>query len=194
MSRISLPHMEKPRLLIDFYGTLSYDTFWRSLNKDAPDIQRFLFEKHGTLVSDWMLGKYNSEYINKFVSQELRLDYEALWNTFVTDCSTMRLVNGALDKIGVLRDRYECILLTDNMDCFQRFTVFGLGLNHHFDKIISSSETGAFKLETLPKLVLTGTVMIDDSEPACARTKELGGVGLHVTPIHDVNYYLESLT
>ncbi len=126
-------------LLIDFDGTLCHDRFWRSLEPElSQKVQQYLFLSDKTMVKDWMNGVYTSEDINKLLSDSLGINYEFLWNLFVKDCQNMHVDETVLSRIKELRKDYKIILITDNMDCFDRFTVPALKLDDYFDAVVNS--------------------------------------------------------
>ena len=140
------------------------------------------------LVDDWMRGRHSSESINKFVSEKTGMDYETLWKSFVSDCRTMRVSETLLQAIGLLRERFHTVLLTGNMDCFDRFTVPALKLDQYFDAIVNSynegclkSENGGASFRRHLKGDISDAVLIDDSPANCAAFERLGGTALCAT-------------
>ena len=196
----------KPALLIDFDGTLCHDRFWRSLepaeNREA--VQRFVFAENKELVGEWMKGKLSSEEVNHLVADRLQIDYQSLWYTFVSDCTAMKVDAADLKRIAILKKTYNVILITDNMDSFERFTVQALKLKDHFDVIISSSSEGVFKNEdggALIRIALEragsaarGSVFIDNSPKTCALFDEMRGRSLLVTKESPLSHWLDLLS
>ena len=84
--------------------------------------------------------------------------------------------------------RNRVVLVTDNMDCFDRFTVPELSLNTVFDDIANSYDHGRLKTEqngeTFTKY-LSGTIahamLVDDSKTSCQFFEKLGGTSYEVT-------------
>lgn len=131
--------MEK-LLLIDFDGTLCFDRFWRSFDTQlATAIQEVVFKHDGARADDWMRGKHTAEHINEFVATTLGIPYDSLWEAFVNECKQMKVAVETLQAIQTLRPKHRVVLLTDNMDCFMRFTVPALDLEKYFDAIVSSA-------------------------------------------------------
>ena len=198
----------KPALFIDFIGTLCDGRFWVSLDKDdCGRIDKFLFND-GELFNGWMRGDYDSEKICEILSRELRIEYKILWDALLADCRAMRVSADDLRKIGLLRKNYITAIITVNMDCFDRFIVPALGLDKYFDFIINSCNEGVFKYWENNKgnkggllevaLSRTGadinrSILIDDSEKACAEFEKLGGRALMVCGPEDLGCWLDSL-
>lgn len=196
--------MHKPILFIDFDGTLCHDKFWRSL---APElqikIQERLFGSESVVVREWMLGKYSSEEINKMLTDELGVEYDVLLAAFVSDCKTMSVEGDALRKIGELRDRYFTVLMTDNMDCFDRFTVPALRLDTYFDRIVNSCTKGILKEEDNGKsfrdficestALISEHILMDNSKTTCDLFQQLGGKWFLITPRKPLLYCLDQV-
>ncbi|MBU6231274.1 MAG: hypothetical protein KGI45_00275 [Patescibacteria group bacterium] len=166
-------------------------------------IQELLFSDKQR-VNDWMRNKYSSEDINRFLSEELGIDYEMLWNLFVSDCKTMKVDETDLKTIDSLRSKFIAVLMTDNMDCFERFTVPTLKLDEHFDLIESSHSRGNSKndnegkayLDVIERIGSTigSSVLIDDSPTTCGYFEKLGGRAFLVTNEKPLRYWLEKVT
>lgn len=196
----------KPALFIDFDGTLCHDRFWRGTESETyRKIQAFLFSSQSNtkLVTEWMLGEHTSEEINKLVAEALGLDQQTIWETFVSDCESMRIEKNTLEKISSLREKYTTILATDNMDCFSRFTVPALNLEKYFDAIVNSHYEKASKNDDGGKLFLdvlerhnvpiSESVLIDNSKPTCDIFEKLGGTSLFVTTEKPLTFWLQTL-
>lgn len=194
----------KPILFIDFDGTLCHDKFWRSVDADNfGKIQKFLFGQNKSIVRDWMSGIYSSEDINQLIAKELNITYENLWNVFVKDCKNMSISRDTLNRIENFRKNYATILITDNMDCFTRFTVPAQKLDLFFDLIVNSFENKKFKnhndgenfsfLANGRGAKIDDCVLIDNSKTACNFFSKLGGKSYFVTPERTLDYWLKNL-
>ena len=176
-------------LFVDFHGTICHDPFWRSLDRDGfGRVQQAVFEADPFLVNDWMRGKYSSEEINKLVAERTGLPFDRLWQTFVRDCKSMRIASDLLTLITALRKAYSVILITDNMDCFDRFTVPALRLDTVFSGIVNSASEGHLKTDGgganfMRNLTgdISDAVLIDNSNSTCRAFEKLGGNARHVT-------------
>ncbi len=196
--------MAKPILCIDFDGTLCHDRFWRSADPELKSkLQTRLFSDKVEVAEDWMLGKRTSEEINQLLADELGMPYDFLWKIFVADCENMTIVPGAIKKVQTLRDRYTTVIITDNMDCFDRFTVPALGLDTHFDVIVNSSTEGSFKNDENGKVFqkiaeaydspLSRNILIDNAQSSCMLFESLGGRSYLVTAEEPLTYWLDGL-
>jgi FMN phosphatase YigB (HAD superfamily) len=193
----------KPILFIDFDGTLCHDRFWRSLEPTIQQkIQANLFGLKKELVRDWMLGKYTSEEINQMLAEELGSDYDTLWSTFVSDCERMFVSQEVLDRIKILRSRYLTVLITDNMDSLDRFTIPALGLDQYFDLIVNSHIEKALKNDengkSFQKVIekyqspISESILIDNSISSCEIFADLGGKSCLVTSEKALVNWLET--
>src|ERR1044072_1737700 len=123
----------KPVLFIDFHRTLCHDLFWRSLPAEIVEkIRLFEFDEQ-KIAYRWMRGEFTSEEINQQLAQVVGMEYAELWRVFVENCRTMHVSQQSLQNISGLREQFQIVLMTDNMDCFDRFTVPSLQLDHYFD-------------------------------------------------------------
>lgn len=185
-------------LFIDFYKTLCHDQYWRSLTPaENSAVQDFLFSGKNSLVTDWMRGAYNAEEINKLVADETGIDYNYLWNVFVKDCTTMHIEQELLELLHTLRNDFHVVVITENMDSFDRFTVPSVKLDTYVDKIVNSFNEKCLKTDDAGKLFLqhvtgniTDAVLIDDSENSCTLFESLGGTAYRVQDNTDVMRFL----
>ena len=198
------PLKRKSILFCDFDGTICFDRYWRSLPPAKYEkVQGLLFGKDTTRGNDWMRGKYTAEEINEWVSKEIGVSYEKLWQLFVEDCRTMRVAQETLETLSHLRGRYTVILMTGNMDSFTRFTVPRLNLANYFDYISNSYYEGKHKTDNNGKIfeeyaikydaLLTECIVIDDSPDVCSTFERLGGKVCHITSDQNIESYLMQL-
>jgi FMN phosphatase YigB (HAD superfamily) len=194
----------KPIIFVDFDGTLCHDRFWRSIDEgNFEKIQNFLFGKNKAIVKEWMRGVYSSEHINQLISKELNVPFKEVWDVFVSDCENMTVSDDVLKKIESLKRLYNTILITDNMDCFTRFTVPALKLDCYFDSIINSFDNKKFKEDNNGEVFLQIThergagiedsILMDNSRSSCDIFSKLGGITYFVTEKKPLEFWLESL-
>lgn len=194
----------KPILFIDFDGTLCHDRFWRSIDESSFEkIQNFLFGENKSVVNEWMRGIHSSEHINQLISKELNVPFEKVWNIFVADCENMNISVDILNRIENLKKNFYTILITDNMDCFTRFTVPALKLNSFFDSIINSFDNKKFKSDNNGEIFLQianergskieDSILMDNSKGACTTFSNLGGTTRFVTSEKPLAFWLENL-
>ena len=185
-------------IFIDFDGTICFDYFWRSCPEEIKAaIGKFLFQDNTYLLEDWMRGKKSSEDINKIVSTNCNLDYNMVWDYFVKDCENMYIPEDILKVISSSRKNNTLILITDNMDSFNRFTKDKLKLTEYFDYIFNSFDYGLLKDDPIDKGLfkkvidehnfdINKSILIDNSQKNCDLFGELGGESFLVKDKQDV--------
>lgn len=190
----------KPVLFIDFDGTLCHDKFWRSLSPELlSKIKLFEFDEE-QIAQRWMRGEFTSEEINRRVAPLIGMDYQELWDLFVENCSTMEVSKDLLETLSNLRSRYHVVLMTDNMDSFDQFTVPALHLEDYFDLIVNSynkkrgkeDESGKNFTEVLQSYdsAIEDSILIDNSAQACQLFESLGGTSYLVSGDQNLGYWL----
>lgn len=119
-------------LFIDYNGVLSYKPFWHSLLDSSNSlaylfekIEKVLFKQNIEIIRDWMVGKYTTEEIHDFLANNLDEEFskEELLDVFINDCKKLDISQECIDSLKKLKDEYILILMTDNMDCFDRYTI-----------------------------------------------------------------------
>lgn len=192
----------KPLLFIDFDGTLCHDRFWRSLPDDIYN-KINLFVRDKKIVRSWMRGDYTSEEVNHIVAEDIGLPYEDVWNIFVNDAKNMNISQSSLETISALRETYTVILMTDNMDSFNRFTIPSLNLDRYFDYIWNSytekrgknDENGKAFIDLVGKFdsKIESSILIDNSESGCKLFTQLGGKSYLVSNENNIDFWLNEL-
>ncbi len=194
----------KPILFVDFDGTLCYDRFWRTLPPEQnAQVHELLFGGNRTWTNEWMRGMHTSEEVTAYVAEQTGIPYEELWETFVRDASTMAVEPRLLELISKLRTKYTTVLITVNMDSFDRFTAPALKLNQYFDEMVNSYNEKRFKTDDDGAMFtdiakkfgadIATSILVDDSEKACAVFSQLGGTALRVTKEKPTLQHLEHL-
>lgn len=184
---------KKSVLFVDFNGVVSYNPFWHSLrNKEHPlhvymeQIENYLFKDAIEIVMDWMIGKHTSEEIHRLLEREIGVPYDTLFPLFCDECSHIDISHRILEHIQELRQWYHCVLITDNMDSFDRFTlpnnpmlytVFNEIHNSYTMKRFKKSDEGAYFKEVVERqgAIFQNSILIDDSKNNCALFESLGG-------------------
>lgn len=196
--------MKKPIIFVDFDGTICMDRYGGGLTDiEREKVQNVLLGTDRTKMNDWLRGKYTAEEINRYISEQTKIDYEYLWNVFVTDCKNMKVSKNVLETLNSLRKKYVVILMTGNTDSFARFTVPSLNLEKYFDLISNSYYEQKHKLDDGGSLFLkysekyevdiSSCFLLDDNLKVCEVFRNLGGNVLHVTKEKPVEIYLEEL-
>lgn len=196
--------MQKTPLLIDFDGTICFDYFWRSADESIKGyIKEFLFSGKSPLVESWMKGDLTSEDVNAVISRNLGIDYDYLWKIFVSDCRSMYIRPSTTSLIKKAKKKFFTILITDNMDSFDRFTLPALGLEKYFHHIANSYNYMALKNQEKGKLFqlvasrnkvnLNEAILIDNSKVNCTMFSALGGQSYLVKTADDIESILIKL-
>lgn len=180
-------------LFLDFNGVLSYNPFWASLKNPEHKlseyygkIETYLFKDNISIVIDWMIGKYSAEEIHRILEKEVGVPYDELFPIFCEDCATIDISEKILEKIRILKSFYYCVLVTDNMDSFDRFTLTGNPqITESFDQIDNSyvmktfkkSDNGNYFRDQVKKqgAIMENCILIDDSKNNCAMFESIGG-------------------
>ena len=140
--------MAKPIIFIDFYKTINFDHFWRFLPEpEFHKAENWVFKHNTYFWGAWMRGEYISEEINEVVSKAIDIPYDRLWDAFVEGCSSSRIEDHYLQALKCLSKHYEIILVTDNMDSFDRFFLPNARVDEYFDAIINSYNSNQLKTD-----------------------------------------------
>ncbi len=144
-------------IFFDWHNTLSTLLFWDQWkNPEHPrhewhaSLSRYLLGENMSAVMKWMRGKLSAEEISSMLADALGYSREAIFQDLKESCESMRLVSDEiLPLVRKLRESgMKCVIATDNMDTFTRFTVPALRLSEHFDGVLNSFETGMLKFDT----------------------------------------------
>lgn len=148
-----------------------------------------------------MRGKRSAEEINDWLSSEGGLDRDALWELFVEGCRSFEVAPTLLSLAKGIREYgVPVILVTDNMDCFSRFTAPALSLSSYFSHIVNSADHGCLKEEGLFEIAeglsgvpLNQTLLLDNSSTLCDCFNKVEGKSYCVSGIADTAVVLEKL-
>lgn len=197
--------MKKQNIFIDFDGTVCFDYFWRSAPQEVNKIiTKFLFQDNVQLIENWMRGKLLSEDIATLIAKNTGLNYDLIYNILVKDCQNMYISPELLQAISDLGKNNTTILITDNMDCFNRFTKPALQLEKYFSFIFNSCDFGILKDDTtsgglfkkvcdIYKFDITKSVLVDNSEENCTIFTKLGGRAFLVKNSDDTLSILQTI-
>jgi FMN phosphatase YigB (HAD superfamily) len=181
-----LKETSKRILFLDWDGTVSRGRFWSGLDETAYNrIQACLFSGDNDRVQRWLLGGLSSEEICRDLASELGLDSNALLEALRASCEVMKIDGDLISALANLSTTYEICFVTDNMDCFSRFTVPALDLDKVANRILNSSDLGRLKRDnggltfceaaSAVDADITECHLIDDSEKNCRVFAALGG-------------------
>ena len=135
-------------LFVDFNGVISYNPFWASLKKPSSamhylskPIETFLFKNNFDLVVGWLKGKYTTEQIHDFLEKGMKIKFNKneLLKIFADDCAKIDISKKIMNELKQLKKHFKIVLMTDNMDTLNRFTIPNNPiLNEVFDCIVNS--------------------------------------------------------
>lgn len=199
IKQLMLDHnLERKILFVDFDGILCHDRFWRSLSPTLrSSVDQFLFSEHFPIVVHWMRGHSASEEVNEVLAHFVGIAYRHLWHIFVHDCRTMNVSLAHLKSIQKIRKFMPVVLVTGNMDCFERFTIPALGLREYFNDIVNSANTGELKTDNGGQLFVdlctkynrrpADALLIDDSLKNRNIMTGIGGQALNAGSWQDLS-------
>ncbi len=195
-SQTLLPLLSKV-VFVDWHGVLSDTPFWHSMRHKrlgpgfnfAEKISEELFVNRADLVADWMRGKASSDDVvtamRNGLSQEGQVIEIDLLEKLKRDCKFMNYDRGLLGKLQTIRSSAYLTLATDNMDCFVEALPKRPSLYRHFDFVLSSSELGVLKKESVETffgdwlhahgLSYSQALLIDDRNDNCDAFRSAGG-------------------
>lgn len=144
-------------VFFDWNKTLSNSLFWEQLGDSNhkrhewnKNISTYLFQNNKHLISDWMRGEIEDREIVNRISLQFNYSSETLLEDLVDSCRNMKFVSDdVIALVKKLRKKgTRCVIATDNMDTFRKYTVPALELEKHFDDILVSTDSGLFKFDT----------------------------------------------
>ena len=133
---------------------MSNSKFWEQLteplhprNSWFQKIENSLFNNLKDKIRPWMRGEYTSEEICKMIANDTGFDYKTIFQDFIISCQKMKLSSPRLLKIieKMKHQGKKCVVATDNMDSFRRWTIPALNLEKYFDDFLISWELKCLK-------------------------------------------------
>lgn len=144
-------------IFFDWNGTLSISLFWDQWKDPAhprhewyAPLSRYLLGENIPIVMEWMRGKVDAEDITALLSDRFGYSRETIFQDLKESCEAMRLVSDEVLPLvqKLRRSGMNCVIATDNMDTFTRFTVPALRLSEYFDDVLNSFDIGSLKFDT----------------------------------------------
>jgi len=189
--------MKTKILFLDWYGTLSSELFWPKIKNDDPKLSKriedILFNYPSELIRQWMLGIITAETICDVIAKNDSSTSTMLFDALIESCAGMCVDSNIIETIQKLRDDHHIVLVTDNMDCFSRFTVPQTGIAEWTDAILNSADLKRFKTDEQGKTFFDAardlhipfhqTICIDDSSVTCDVVRSLGGTAMQTTGV-----------
>lgn len=193
-------------VFIDWYQTLSFDLFWQNVKKKNPSafecIQTNIFHD-AERSRQWMAGHHSSEDICQYASRCSGISADDLFSDLQNSCANQKIHPSAIETIKELRNTHHIFIVTDNMDCFSRFTVPALEMATWTDGIANSSDIKRFKndlngqtfrdLADSLDIPMTDTICIDDNLSTCDLIRSLGGTAMQTKGQVQTIQHLKSL-
>lgn len=143
-------------IFFDWNKTLSNSLFWSQLADSKhvrhawhENIVNFVFVKNRHLIDDWMRAKLDERHMAKLLSEEFGYPEDLILKDLAESCKNMQLVSTeALDLVGKLRKKgSKCVIATDNMDTFLKYTRPAMRLDDYFDDFLVSFENKILKFD-----------------------------------------------
>ena len=195
---------QKPVLFIDFHNTINFHSAWSLLPEDEYlRANEWIFTYNRPLAHNWMRGMHTSEEINQKISVATDIPYETLWNAFIEGIQVSSIGFEFLEALEAIREACFVILITDNMDSFDRFFMPGKGIDPYFDSIINSYNVGRLKTDLQGKSFceeifaknaeISKSFLIDDNPHNCTVFTELGGTAYNVTESLPTLYWINEV-
>lgn len=189
--------MKTKILFLDWYGTLSSELFWPHIKKEDPKLSKriedILFNYSSELIRQWMLGDISAEAICDVIAENNTATSAMLFDELIKSCENMHVNQNTVETIQELRNDHHIILVTDNMDCFSRFTVPKTGIEKWTDAILNSSDLKRFKTDEQGKTFIDATrslripfhqtFCVDDSSKTCDVVRSLGGTAIQTNGV-----------
>lgn len=199
-------------IFFDWNKTLSHSLFWSQLADPKHErhnwhknIVDFIFVKNRNLIDDWMRAKFDEKYVAKLISKEFGYSENLILKDLAESCRNMQLVSDEVyELIGRIRNNgTRCVIATDNMDTFLKYTKPALKLENYFDDFLISFEKKLLKFDveenSIPffddylknnRLTYADVLLIDDRVDKSGTYTKLGFRILQITNSDD---FLEKL-
>lgn len=183
-------------IFFDWNNTLSKSLFWEHLSSLEHErhnwhenITNFIFVEKKHLINDWMRGNFDEVYIAGLIAEKFGYPNDIVLEDLAESCKNMQLVSEEIvELINRARDYgVKCVIATDNMDTFMKYTVPGMKLNNYFDDILVSFDKKVLKFDvgenSIPffddylknnRLSYNDVVLIDDCIDKSGVYKKLG--------------------
>ncbi len=96
-----------------------------------------------------MEGRLSTEYILEQIKTGTGISKDFLQEELIKSCENMKFAFSGLDKLvlNLRRNGIKCVVATDNMDTFRKYTIPGMKLHDIFDDFLISCELGVLKFD-----------------------------------------------
>ncbi|MEI7741737.1 MAG: hypothetical protein WCJ29_04490 [bacterium] len=196
--------MSKPLILIDWYRTLSEHKFWENhVSESALGIIQSELKNNLVFLNDWMRAKTSSEDVCEILSAETQLSSKELFSALQKSCEDISLSTAMVSALSEVSRKADLVLVSDNMDCFERWTLPNLKKLGVFSGFYLSSAIKRLKNDngglTLAEACRAYNInpqeasLIDDSKPTRDIFESLGGRAHEVSNPADTERTLKEL-
>lgn len=143
-------------IFFDWNKTLSSSLFWSQLANPKHErhdwhknIVNFIFIENKHLIDNWMRADINEDYIANLISDKFGYSKSVILKDLAESCENMELVSGeVLGLIDEIRKKgIECVIATDNMDTFMKYTKPAMKLEKYFDDFLVSFDKKILKFD-----------------------------------------------
>ena len=147
-------------VFIDWNKTLSYSRFWQQLEDEShpyfeqgKKIFAFLFGERRVLLVPWMRGAIQTNQILDEISGATGVPLSVIRDELVESCMKMQFVFPDLPELilRIQKSGTKCVVATDNMDTFRRYTIDSMRMHNIFDDFLLSNELGVLKFDRNPQ-------------------------------------------
>lgn len=185
--------MKKWIIFLDFNWVISHNRFRSRLSqthKSAYEaIQENIFLSKTNLVQKRMKWEVHYRDIINIIYQKTLINLDVLEDILKEDCENMDIDRDLVDYLSKLD--YYLILVTDNMDCFDKWIFPTLIKSWRFEYIWSSCGAGHLKADSWWKVFveiaqrynipIKKCYLIDDSLKNCMILDNIWWNGIHFT-------------
>lgn len=202
--------MKEKIIFIDWHKTICNNEIFdevrksndRTISNLYTELVKLLFIESHEMVIDWMKGEYVSEEIIEFCSKKVDIPYNLLWDLFIKGCDNLEIEPSIVRSIECCKSKYKIILVTDNMDFFDRFVRPQIH-NNLFDDIVNSYSSGYLKSDQNGYIFrakaienncsIEDTYLLDDNKNIINLFNLLGGTGIQINSLFKTKFVLNEL-
>jgi len=149
-------HNRYKTIFFDWNKTLSNSLFWSQFADPKHErhdwhknIVNFVFIENKHLIDDWMRADINENDIASLISDKFGYSRDIILKDLAESCENMELVSdeilGLINEIK--RKEITCVIATDNMDTFMKYTKPAMELGEYFDGFLVSFDKKVLKFD-----------------------------------------------
>ena len=183
--------MKKSIVFVDYYQTLTADSYWRTLDDPVQnEVESYLYNDKLSMFVAWMRGEYTDKEIHQKLADELEYDFGMLWEAFVAGARTVSIDPDVETFLQDYNSDIPLILATDNFNCFDEFVVPNSPALSHFDDIYNSYSLKKTKLENGESFFnnladkvgsdLSSSYLLEDNPNICKTFEKVGKKAIRI--------------